>query len=664
MDAPLTLLPGIGAKRAALYNAAGIETLGDLLGHFPRDYINLTNVLGIADCPTDEYVAVRGMLTKKTPAVRIRNKLNISKAVLEDATGSAGIAVFNMPHFLDRFEIGKDYIIYGKLKEFAGKKSFQNPRIFDPEEVSGYVPVYPAVNGILHDRIAANIKTALSLAEFSDPLDPEFLSEYDLLEEQDAYLLIHAPKCNDDIEKARDRLAFDELYNFRLRFYKAKFEQGERPGIVMRRKHKQMERFLRGLPFEMTDSQKSSVAVIIDDLCGGKSMHRMLCGDVGSGKTAVAAAACAFAFANNYQSAFMAPTEILARQHFKTLEALLSPLGIAVTCLTGALSSAEHKHLTAAIADGSVHVVVGTHALFSDSVTFHALALVITDEQHRFGVRQREKLAAKGDNPHRLIMSATPIPRTMAMMVYGDIDISYLTDMPKGRKIIETFAVTDELRDRAYGFIKKQLDGGRQGYIVCARIDDNDDEINAVESYAVTLSSDSGVFRDYNIGLLHGRLSPDETAEIMSDFIKGDIQLLVSTTVIEVGVDVPNATVILIEDADLFGLSQLHQLRGRVGRSEHQSYCILMTANPTPEVRERLKMLSATPNGYDIARYDLSRRGAGDLFGFRQSGFANFKFPDRITPELVINVDVAVSETLGRPLFEEEETAGQGELRY
>jgi ATP-dependent DNA helicase RecG len=368
----------------------------------------------------------------------------------------------------------------------------------------------------------------------------------------------------------------------------------------------------------------------------------MLCGDVGSGKTAVAAAACAFTFGNGMQSAFMAPTEILARQHYKTLDTLLSPLGINVACLIGAMTAAEHKRVAAGLSDGSVHVVVGTHALIADSVAFSSLALVITDEQHRFGVRQREKLAGKGANPHRLIMSATPIPRTMAMMLYGDLDISYLTEMPRGRKVIETFAVTDELRERAYGFIKKQLDEGHQGYIVCARIEDNDDDIQSVESYAAVLRD--GAFAGYRLGLLHGKLSADETTRIMSDFLAGKTDLLVCTTVIEVGVDVPNATIILIEDADLFGLSQLHQLRGRVGRSDFQSYCILMTANATEEVRARLKMLSSTSDGYEIAKFDLSRRGAGDFLGVRQSGFLNLKFADRMSMDMLAKVDKVIKE--------------------
>jgi ATP-dependent DNA helicase RecG len=410
----------------------------------------------------------------------------------------------------------------------------------------------------------------------------------------------------------------------------------------MEKKPEILREFYDILPFEMTGSQKTAISEIIADCTSDNVMNRMLCGDVGSGKTAVAAAACVLAFANGYQSALMAPTEILARQHYNTLNALLTPLGIRVASLIGALSAKEHKQVSEKIQSGEIDVAVGTHALIADKAEFLNLALVITDEQHRFGVRQREKLAKKGDNPHRLIMSATPIPRTMAMMLYGDLDISNLTDMPAGRKPIETFAVTDKLRDRAYSFIKEQIDSGRQAYIVCARINENEDDYNAVENYAENLRT--GFFRDYEIGTLHGRLNADESTAIMDSFISGKTHILVSTTVIEVGVDVPNATVILIEDAELFGLSQLHQLRGRVGRSVYQSFCILMTANPTAEVRERLKILSSTSSGYDIALYDLEHRGSGDFLGIRQSGFSQFRFASYISIPLLKNVDEYISQ--------------------
>jgi ATP-dependent DNA helicase RecG len=644
INAAISLLPGIGSKREQCYAAYGIVTIRDLLKYFPRDYINLNRKYTISECPTEEYVAVKAIITKKIPTVRIKNRLNITKAIIEDETGTAVLSVFNIPNFFNSYEIGKDYVIYGKAKNFGGKLSFQNPRIFDAETVLGYVAVYPAIAGITAERLSENIRTALSSVNIEDFLPENILDVYNLVDLQSAITNIHTPLSEEKLEEAKTRLAFDELFLFRLTLAQVKQQYSDIPGISMSKQADVMEHFYNLLPFEMTNSQKHSVSEIIDDMCGHSPMNRMLCGDVGSGKTAVAAAACVFAYANGWQSALMAPTEILARQHFSTLEKLLTPLGIKVACLVGALTAKESRNIREKIASGEINVVVGTHALISNSSEFAKLALVITDEQHRFGVRQREKLAEKGDHPHRLIMSATPIPRTMAMMMYGDMDISYLTELPQGRKVIKTFAVTDKLRERAYNFIKEQLRAGHQGYIVCARIGENDDDYNAVESYAENLRN--GAFSEYNVGLLHGRLQAEQTAAVMNDFLAGNINILVTTTVIEVGVDVPNATVILIEDAELFGLSQLHQLRGRVGRGDAQSYCILVTGNATPEVRERLKMLASTSSGVDIAKYDLERRGAGDFLGVRQSGFADFHFSDRFDLEMMERVDNAVSQIM------------------
>jgi ATP-dependent DNA helicase RecG len=642
-DDRLVTLPGIGAKRADAYAAAGILTVDELINYYPRDYINLNLRFSILSCPVDENVCIKAMLTKKTPAVRLKSKLNITKALVEDETGKADISVFNMPRFFDRFEIGKEYLFWGRAKVFGNRLTLSNPRVF-PADMVGLFPVYSNITGLTGDRIADNIKTALSSVEITDFLSEDQLQKYNLIGLSEALSNIHFPKNADEIEPAKKRLAFNELYSYREELAKRRAENLSLESIKMEKRGQEMESFYNALPFEMTGSQKTGVSEIMADMCKGSPMNRMLCGDVGSGKTAVAAAAAVFAHANGYQTAFMAPTEILAKQHFNTLNSILSPLGIKVAMLIGAMSAKEHRDIQERIASGEINVAVGTHALIADKAEFASLALVITDEQHRFGVNQREKLAAKGDNPHRLIMSATPIPRTMAMMLYGDVDISYLTDMPLGRKPVETFAVTDKLRDRAFGFIKKELNEGRQAYIVCARIDDNEEEYKAVKSYAEELKS--GAFADCTIGVLHGQLSSEESTEIMGDFIAGKTQILVSTTVIEVGVDVPNATVILIEDAELFGLSQLHQLRGRVGRSDLQSYCILMTSNPTEEVKERLKLLSSTHDGMTVAAYDLKQRGAGDFLGTRQSGFNQFRFAEFMSQELISNADEAVMDKL------------------
>jgi ATP-dependent DNA helicase RecG len=632
-------ISGIGRNRAALYAKADIYTVGDLLSFYPKQYINLNARVKIADCVNDENVCIKATLIKKHAPQPIRIGLNLSKATFEDETGKITAALFNDPYTLGRCEVGKEYLIHGKIKVDNYRTQLNLNRVF-PADAAGLSPVYSSVKGITPTMVYLNITTVLPLVTFEDFLTREELQKYGLIDLQSAMNCIHFPKTIEDMEAAKRRIAFDELYSYRAELAKRHAENKALESVKMKKRGQQMEAFYNALPFDMTGSQKTAVAEVMDDMCKGSPMNRMLCGDVGSGKTAVAAAACVFAYANGYQSAFMAPTEILAKQHFVTLEKLLSPLGIKIALLIGALSAKEHREIQDKIASGEINVAVGTHALIADKAEFSSLALVITDEQHRFGVRQREKLASKGDNPHRLIMSATPIPRTMAMMLYGDHDISYLTDMPKGRKSVETFAVTDKLRDRAYDFIKKQIDEGRQAYIVCPRIFESKDDYNSVINYAEKLRD--GAFSGYRIGVLHGMLSSDESSQIMGDFINGNIDLLVSTTVIEVGVDVPNATIILIEDAELFGLSQLHQLRGRVGRCELQSYCILVTSNPTDEVKERLKLLSSTHDGMTVAAYDLQKRGAGDFLGTKQSGFKQFKFAECVTPELMQKAEEAV----------------------
>ena len=388
-------------------------------------------------------------------------------------------------------------------------------------------------------------------------------------------------------------------------------------------KNTPINEFNESLPFTLTDSQLLAIKECTQNMCENSPMNRLIQGDVGSGKTAVAAACCYFSHKNNFQSALMAPTEILANQHFNTLTEFLSPLGVKCCLLTGSLTPKQKSSIKKEISRGTYSVIVGTHALVQQTTVFKNLGLVITDEQHRFGVNQRATLAQKGNNPHTLVMSATPIPRTLALMIYGDLDISVLNELPKGRQPIETYAVTGKLRERAFNFIKQQLNQKRQAYIVCPAIDENENELKSVKSYAEKISKTS--FKDYKIGLLYGKLSALEKDEIMSEFKDGKIDLLVSTTVVEVGVDVPNATVMLIENAERFGLSQLHQLRGRVGRGKYKSYCILVTDNVTEESKKRLKVLSKTSDGFVIAKQDLALRGPGDFFGNRQHGLPELK---------------------------------------
>ena len=448
-------------------------------------------------------------------------------------------------------------------------------------------------------------------------------------------------------EISRRRLGFDELLTMQCGLGLMRSLSHEVTGCPM--KYYEPSPFYGSLPFEPTNAQKKACEDIFRDMSKSSPMNRLVQGDVGSGKTAVAAAACWFAYKNGCQAALMAPTEILARQHYATLKGFLEPLGINVGCLTGSMTQKQKNEIKAQLLSGDISVITGTHALISESTEFKRLGLVITDEQHRFGVNQRKLFAMKGEKPHKLVMSATPIPRTLALIVYGDLDISVINELPKGRQPVETYAITGKLRSRALGFVKKELDAGRQGYIVCPMIDEEngESEIQAASAYAKKISENE--LKGYSIGLLHGKMLPAEKDAVMADFKEGKISLLVSTTVIEVGVDVPNATVIMIESADRFGLSQLHQLRGRVGRGKYKSTCILVTDNATEETRARLKIISSTSDGFAIAEEDLKLRGAGDFFGSRQSGLPPLKAADLYNDrELLADTSTAAKMLLER----------------
>lgn len=628
MTDKITALSGVAAKRAALYNKLGIETVGDLIEHFPKSYTDYSETVKIADAPINEQAVIKGFVTKKIPAARIRQGLVLYKVIVDDGSDTLTVVLYNNRFAYEALELDKEYRLFGRISGGFTRKEMNTPQVIAADETRLIRPKYALTEGLSPQMVITNMTEALRCVseQVEEFIPDDIRHKYELCTEEYALRNIHFPESAHAAEISRRRLGFDELLVMQCAIGLLRDRSREVTGCPM--KPVDIGEFERSLPFEMTGAQKRACGEIFRDMCGITPMNRLVQGDVGSGKTAVAAAACWFAYKNGCQSALMAPTEILARQHYATLKNFLEPLGINVGCLTGSMTQKQKNEIKAQLKSGDINVITGTHALISESTEFDRLGLVITDEQHRFGVNQRKLFAMKGEKPHKLVMSATPIPRTLSLIIYGDLDISIINELPKGRQPVETYAVTGKLRSRALGFVKKELDAGRQGYIVCPMIDETDgnSELQAAKAYAEKIAA--GELKGYTVGLLHGKMLPAEKDAVMADFKEGKIQLLVSTTVIEVGVDVPNATVIMIESSDRFGLSQLHQLRGRVGRGQYKSTCILLTDNATEETRARLKIMSSLHDGFAIAEEDLKMRGGGDFFGSRQSGLPPLKVAD------------------------------------
>ena len=628
MTDKITALSGVAAKRAVLYNKLGIETVGDLIEHFPKSYTDYSETVKIADAPINEQAVIKGFVTKKIPAARIRQGLVLYKVIVDDGSDTLTVVLYNNRFAYEALELDKEYRLFGRISGGFTRKEMNTPQVIAADETRLIRPKYALTEGLSPQMVITNMTEALRCVseQVEEFIPDDIRHKYELCTEEYALRNIHFPESAHAAEISRRRLGFDELLVMQCAMGLLRDRSREVTGCPM--KPVDIGEFERSLPFEMTGAQKKACGEIFKDMCGITPMNRLVQGDVGSGKTAVAAAACWFAYKNGCQSALMAPTEILARQHYATLKNFLEPLGINVGCLTGSMTQKQKNEIKAQLKNGDINVITGTHALISESTEFDRLGLVITDEQHRFGVNQRKLFAMKGEKPHKLVMSATPIPRTLSLIIYGDLDISIINELPKGRQPVETYAVTGKLRSRALGFVKKELDAGRQGYIVCPMIDETDgnSELQAAKAYAEKIAA--GELKGYTVGLLHGKMLPGEKDAVMADFKEGKIQLLVSTTVIEVGVDVPNATVIMIESSDRFGLSQLHQLRGRVGRGQYKSTCILLTDNATEETRARLKIMSSLHDGFAIAEEDLKMRGGGDFFGSRQSGLPPLKVAD------------------------------------
>lgn len=620
-------LKGVGKARGEKYRKLGINTPYELIYHIPRAYLDFRCHVPVQQAALNEYNVLKLTIFRKLPPQRVKGGLVICKAAATDGIDDIMIVVYNNVYAFQALKDGETYYMYGKVTGNFLRREITSPVYISAEEKVLIQPIYPLTQGLSANMVRNNMRQALELMkqEPFETLPEEILRRYELSPLMWALENIHFPESDMASEQARRRLAFDELLKLQLGMSMMK-TRSRRSTACRMDERISIEEFSEGLPFELTEAQKNAVSEIKADLCRDEPMNRLLQGDVGSGKTAVAAAACYFTVKNGLQAALMAPTEILAIQHYKTLTEFLEPFGIRLCLLTGSMTPKKKAEVREKTASGEVSVIVGTHAIIQKDVEYKSLGLVITDEQHRFGVAQRAALAEKGDAPHKLVMSATPIPRTLALIIYGDLDISAINQLPKGRKPIKTYAVTGKLRHRAFCFVRERIDEGRQAYVVCPMIEDSESDLLAVKSYAEKAAE--GDLKGCTTALLHGKMKAAEKEKTMKKFRDGEIQVLICTTVVEVGVDVPNAAVMVIENAERFGLSQLHQLRGRVGRGGFESSCILITDNTSDECKKRMKIMSSTTDGFKISEEDLKMRGPGDFFGNAQHGLPPLKIAD------------------------------------
>lgn len=653
LDTDVRYCKGIGEKKAQLLNKLGVYTVHDLVSYFPRKYEDRSQFKPIALTCDGEVACIKALVADTPRLMRIRRGLELVKLRVVDDSGSVDITYFNQPYMKDALHRGGCYNFYGKVIFAGAKRTMANP-VHEPEDapcgVTGrIIPMYRLTTGLSQKLVISAVRQALDAcgSELPEVLPESLREKYKLAQVGYAYENIHFPADFEALELARRRLIFEELFLLACALGKMKDSRSKADGLKM--SPLELGEFFDSLPFSPTGAQLRAVRDALGDMQSGKAMNRLVQGDVGSGKTLVAAALIWYTWKNGFSSAFMAPTEILAQQHFDTLSSFLTPFGMHLGKLTGTMTAKQKREVKQQLRDGDIDLVIGTHALFSEDVEYSRLGLVITDEQHRFGVGQRASLISKGGSPHVLVMSATPIPRTLALIIYGDLDVSVIDELPPGRQKVDTFAVTEDYRIRLNGFIRKLVGQGRQVFVVCPMIDANEElppDIKSAQEHAIELQK---YFPDLKVACVHGSMKAKERNDIMSTFVSGGIDILVSTTVIEVGVDVPNAALMIIENADRFGLSQLHQLRGRVGRGRHKSYCILVSNSDNPDSEARLRIMTKTNDGFRISEEDLRLRGPGDFFGSRQHGLPAMHVADLCSDMNVLQTaQTAAQELLAR----------------